>query len=165
MKIWFVHARRCANGCPKLLFGAHFGDFLLDLSADYSPSSFLACTCRLWHQLTDLIQTFLSKQEVRATVPLVKFYDSVIADFASRANQLRLASMAVTISREIQGMFDAKSIDAPLPIITWNPKTLLKLKKAKKRNFFFFDFQKVSFSDRSRFDTDVILPEMLYRRK
>lgn len=79
------------------------GRFCLDLSADYSHAVFLPCFSRLWHQLTDLIQEFLSKEEVRASVPLVEFYDRVIADFAARANQLRLSSMAVIIANEIKG--------------------------------------------------------------
>jgi hypothetical protein len=57
---------------------------------------------RLWHQLTDVIQAFIEKPEVRAAVPLTEFYERVIADFASRANQLRLAAIAVSISYVIE---------------------------------------------------------------
>jgi 26S proteasome regulatory subunit N9 len=56
---------------------------------------------KLWHQLTDAVEQFLNKADVRVTVPLVEFYERVVADFASRANQLRLAALAVTISNEI----------------------------------------------------------------
>ena len=55
--------------------------------------------------MTDAVEQFLNKADVRATVPLVEFYERVVADFASRANQLRLAALAVTISNEIPGMF------------------------------------------------------------
>lgn len=59
---------------------------------------------KLWHQLTDTIQAFIAKDGVSSAISLVEFYDKVVADFAPRTNQLRLAEIAVSVSHTITSL-------------------------------------------------------------
>ena len=64
-----------------------------------------------------MIENFLSREEVLGAIPLDEFYDKVIGDFAARANQLRLASMAVTIATVISSTLSYVLIYTQLLII------------------------------------------------
>lgn len=60
----------------------------------------------MWHQLTNEIQAFIAEPDVRAAVPTLEFYEQVIANYAPKANQLRLAAVIVQIASDITGMLD-----------------------------------------------------------
>jgi len=57
---------------------------------------------KLWHQLTDVVENeFLKSADVRSQFNLIQFYQSFVADFASRMNQITFVRIAVEISKQL----------------------------------------------------------------
>jgi hypothetical protein len=61
--------------------------------------------------LTDVVENeFLKSADVRGQVNLIQFYQSFVADFASKMNQITFVRIAVEISKQLPGKYNTTVI-------------------------------------------------------
>lgn len=58
---------------------------------------------RLWHQLTVELEQFIQNPMWREGDFLIKMYHNFLSSFQEKLNQLKLAQIAIVISRQIKG--------------------------------------------------------------
>lgn len=80
-----------------------------DLAEEYRNFGQLY-TKKLWHQLTEALETFFNNKANHRGDNLINLYENFISKFASRLSQLRLAQLCITI---------ASSLRDPLRAITF----------------------------------------------
>lgn len=76
---------------------------------------------KLFHQLTDRLEEFIALPQFEDGFELVELYQNFISDFEKKLNQLRLAQMIITISRQFKD---------PAPTIDFLNQAANKLKES-----------------------------------
>jgi len=62
---------------------------------------------RLWHQLTQTLESFVKLPRFQQGTELIEFYENFIKDFEGRINQLKFIQMIMVISQQYQDINQA----------------------------------------------------------